>query len=83
MTMLECRSGIPGAGKCGNLAKDALPPSVQFELQGQLQGHAEALPPAAKSAQPIKDVEASAGELAAACDAAAQGAWRRNSWARS
>lgn len=55
------RSGIPGAGKCGNLAKDALPPAVQFGLQGQLQGHAEALPPAAESAQPSKDVEASAG----------------------
>jgi hypothetical protein len=56
------RSGIPGAGNCGSLPKDALPPAVNFELQGQLHGHAEALPPAADGGQSPKDVEASAGE---------------------
>jgi hypothetical protein len=57
------RSGIPGAGNCGSLSKDTLPPAVAFELQGQLHGHAEALPPSGGGAQPMKDVEASAGEL--------------------
>jgi hypothetical protein len=59
------RSGIPGAGNCGNLSKDALPPAVQYELQGQLQGHAEGLAPAEDAAQQPKDVEASAGDPAA------------------
>eukprot|EP00878_Enallax_costatus_P009758 GHUV01010191.1.p1 GENE.GHUV01010191.1~~GHUV01010191.1.p1 ORF type:complete len:1012 (+),score=268.71 GHUV01010191.1:434-3469(+) len=31
----------PGAHTCGNIGKNALPPAVKYELQGQLHGHAE------------------------------------------
>jgi hypothetical protein len=41
-THTQTRSA-PGAGKCGNLGKGAIPPAVKYELEGKLKGHAEAV----------------------------------------
>ncbi|KAF6257975.1 hypothetical protein COO60DRAFT_1701539 [Scenedesmus sp. NREL 46B-D3] len=59
------RSGVPGAVTCGALSKDALPPAVNHELQGQLQGHAEAQSPSGGGGGGQKDVGAYALPAAA------------------